>query len=250
MMKKIAIAFLALCLLALSLLLLVPSTWVVSEVAKKFPKVDYHSADSFWWNGRVNNVSLILRGYRLFIGDVEWQYNALPLLSKKVCASFTSVDETLQTEGQLCYHLDDGTVVLHQLGVRILAEEVAVISGVEVAGHFDGYFQNITLRDQVLVNVDGDIAWKKAQWHNGEKWVELGELLFSAITNGNKVIVQSTDVDGPIVIDVKTVVSQNNLRSIEGYVEVTTTTDPSLLDTLDFLTEEKRGRRYIVNKRF
>jgi hypothetical protein len=227
-----------------------PAKWVVDDATKNVANVAYTRANNFWWNGHVENANLVIRGYRVFIGDVRWQYVWSSIWSKNVCASFTSAHETLQTEGKVCYHLVDKVISFEQLSTRMLAEEVGVVSGLEIAGNFEGYFHEIIFHARNVANISGDIAWKKARWHNGEKWIDLGEMLFTVVGDRHDIVVHGTDVDSPITMDIDITLDQSVLRSITGYVEVTNATDPSLLSTLDFFAQDQQGPRYIFKQQF
>ncbi len=248
MIKKIALVLASLSVVGAIALLFVPSAWVVRELVKPLPAVQYHQAHGLWWQGYIRNASIIIRGYRLPVGRVRWQYRWSSLFSSKACIDFNSTEETLKTEGSLCYEFGQQTFVLQHLGVELLAEEFAAVSGLEVSGHFDAYFQTVRFSPQAIESIDGDIAWQKAQWHNGEKWVSLGELLFTLVNQSQQIVVQGSDVDAPIGMNLTAIFDQGRMTSLDGHIEVTATTDPSLLNTLDFFSKAKQGSRYIIRQ--
>jgi hypothetical protein len=249
-MKKIIKFLCPLILVSAVFFLLMPARWVVDDATKNISNIAYTRVNNFWWSGHVENANLVIRGYRVFIGDVKWQYIWSSILSKNLCARFVSVHETLQTEGKVCYHLVDKLVVLEQLSTRMLAEEVGAVSGLEIAGNFEGYFHKIILQARDVASISGDVAWKKARWHNGEKWIDLGEMLFTVVGDRHDIVVHGTDVDSPVKMDIDMTLNQAVLQSIIGYIEVTNATEPSLLSTLDFFAQEQQGRRYIFNQQF
>lgn len=230
---------------------LIPASWLGNKVTSAYSMFSYGTAERWWWNGRVKNASMVLRGYRVFIGDLHWQYEWLSIFSGIPCAQFYSHDALMQTEGYVCYSLLDNTIIVRDSHFLLSADEVAAVSGAEIIGHIDGYVEEVVVRDNSLALIQGNIVWNDAQWHNGEKWLSLGQILFAVTTDDNNIVVHSRDVssrdvNSPVMIDLTMLFQQQYIQSVTGSVSVNDTTDPSLRDTLHFLADKKQGQQYFV----
>lgn len=228
----------------------VPSSWLMNTLTSSYPMLSFKESEHAWWNGRVTGASIILRGYRVFIGSVNWRYEWLSIFSGTPCAQFYSYDVLIQTEGRVCYHLSSNSVIVRELDMRMSAEEISAVSGVEIIGNFDGYIDEVVVRHHAVSAVKGNVVWKDAHWHNGEKWLSLGEILLSASTVNNDIVVHSSDVDGPIMIDLIMLFQQQQIHSIKGSILVGKNTDSSLLETLDLFANDRNGREYVLNHSF
>ena len=246
-MKKIALIIL---LTVFMVGILIPSTWLMNTLTSYYPMLSFKEAERSWWNGRVNGVSMVIRGYRVFMGNVNWQYEWLSMFSGMPCAQFYSYDVLIQTEGRLCYHPSSDNVIVRELDILVSAEEISAVSGVEIIGNFDGYVDEVVVTNNNILAVKGNIVWKDAHWHNGEKWLSLGEILLSATTVNKEIIVRSSDVGGPMVIDLTLLFQQQQIQSIKGSILVDEKADPSLLDTLDLFANDRDGREYVLNHSF
>jgi hypothetical protein len=240
-------------LLIMSILLafyFIPASWVVKAFFPTYTHFSYDEINRAWWNGHIKKTSIILRGYRVLMGDVHWRYEWLSIFSGMPCVTFYSYDVLIQSAGRLCYQLDDGRMIIRDLDFSLSAEEVAAVAGVEVIGRFEGYVEEAVVYDDQVVLVQGNTVWKDAQWHNGEKWLSLGQLLLTATTENDSMAIHSRDVDGPITVDLTMFFQKQYLQSVIGSIHLNDTVDTSLRDTINLFTHEVQGQKYLVEYYF
>jgi hypothetical protein len=228
----------------------IPASWAVNQLSAKYSFFSYHGVNRFWWNAHIKKANVVLRGYRVFIGDIHWRYEWASIFSANTCVHFYSYDVLMQAEGRVCYDLVNNDFTIHDVDFFLSAEEVAAVSGVEVIGHFDGYIDEINVRNNEVALVQGNVVWKDAQWHNGEKWLSLGQILFTAMTNGEHIVVHGRDVDSPITVDLTALFKKQYIQSIVGSIDVSEASDASLRDSVDFFSSERKGQKYLVEHYF
>jgi hypothetical protein len=229
-----------------------PASWLFKTERFEALNVHFSHVDDYWWRAHMADVSVVVRGYRLLLGDIDWRYDFNSLVTLKYCAFFSTKAQWLRSEGKVCYDLTNSTVVLNAVNLNMAVDEIAAITGVEASGNFEGFFSRIVFHNGQLAAVNGDAAWKNTQWHNGEKWLVLGETLlaFATLEALNEITIQWLDIDSPISIDVTAVVQSQQLNRIYGYISPNSFRDKSLLDTLGLLSQDKQEGRYIFDAQF
>lgn len=248
-MKK-AINLVLLFLIVLVVVAVIPSSLVANRIMAERKDISIPQSSGFWWEGEAERVSLVLRGYRLFLGRVNWVWQPSQIFNGKLCVNFYSYDELLQTEGAFCYHQSSQQWQLSNTQMTISADEIAAISGVEIMGDFETFVSQLTIQGDEQLFIDSDTLWKNAQWYNGEKWLAIGEVLLTARTDKENIIIKSRDVDSPLIIDMAIKFEEKSLHSIDGYVQPKQRVDLSMLATLTLFSQKQVDNRYLFEYQF
>ncbi len=247
MIKLNRFIYIGLLLLILSLIItLLPASWVVKQLLVSPSKVQWSSVSGYWWQGKISQLQLTTRGYRLALGDVHWRYDWRSISEGKACVIFSQYSTNIQSDGQLCYEHDVNHIVFNKTSINVNAHELAQLMGVEVRGDLDGYLHYAQVSPAAIVAVDGDVAWQYAEIHNGEKWIGLQELLLTITTDvdSNRIEARIVDIDSPIIMDLVVAFTTNKMESIRGYIEPRSSVDASLSQTLEFFSQRQSGNRY------
>lgn len=228
----------------------IPSSLVADNIMTKNKNISIPNSTGFWWKGEAERVSIVLRGYRLFLGRVNWSWQPSQIFQGRLCKKFYSYDELLQTEGGFCYHYLSKQWQISDTQMIMYADEVAAISGVEIMGNFETFISQISVQNDRALFVDSDTLWKNAQWYNGEIWLDIGEVLLTARTDKDNIFINSHDVDSPLIIDIAITFQEQSLRSIKGYVQPKQRVDLSMLATLTLLSQQQIDNRYLFDYQF
>ncbi|MFT6102761.1 MAG: hypothetical protein ACJA2B_001204 [Candidatus Endobugula sp.] len=251
------VVLVAIILIVMVMLLPVNQLIPKKEHNNRIEKLTFTDISGYWWSGEITNIHVVHRGYRMYLGDVHWQYDWSTLLSARWCADINNVglERAITFNSRACYHWIDKRASIHQTALAVDAKVVSQLTGLEAKGQ---WLVNIsqaewlyTLSSLEVQNLYGEAVWKNAQWHNGEQWIKLGEILSTIDSKTASVFELNTiDVDGPLEIDIKTIVSQQQVTSIVGYVEPYAAITSSLSDSLSLTSSHTVGARYYYDYRW
>lgn len=248
--KKIMVTTSSIIILCVVSVSFIPMGFVIKPQKAVNQNISFSSINGYWWRGTVANVHVSHRGYDIPLGDVQWRYDWASLLSVTPCMSLvtTSTQISNGATGRICYSLADRQLMLVDILYFVDAITVSQVFGVEVQGVFVADIQQISVQESYLTSVKADVIWKNAKWHNGEKWFALGELLFAINTNVNKAIeVNVMDIASAFAIEIATTVRNQQIESIKGYIEPYDAIDVSLAESLDWVANNKIGKRYYID---
>ena len=178
-----AVTLVLIMLVVVAMLLPVSQLIPKEEINNRFKKLKLNDISGYWWRGKITNIYVDHRGYRMSLGDMHWQYDWSTLLTARWCVEMKNVglDRAITFDGQVCYHWLSKRVLMRQTGFSVDASVVSQLTGLETKGQWRGIISQAewtyTLSSLEMQNVYGEAVWENAQWHNGEQWIILGEIL-------------------------------------------------------------------------
>ena len=206
------------------------------------------------WSGQADRVSVVARGYRFPVGQLSWQLNLKRSSMLTPCFSIDVESESLQLSGLSCFNYFSKKTTVTDLHIQHMnAAPVAELAGVSIDGEFSGTFNKVVLQPPQSVAVNGNLLWQYAIIHNGEVWLELGDMTLSINTpapDNISVHWNSKQPYGQLKIDIQTQFKKNALAAVSGYLEPQANPTQSLLDTLDLISRSKQGNQYLVDYTF
>lgn len=257
MFKVIKIIFLILFSTAFLLVgssLFVPVSWLAKQDLIK--GVAPEQLQGYWWRGSLQNSSLRLQGHEVELELVSWDHDWRSLLSLQFCSFVVARGDQAGADGKACFEAPK-VINFEDVSLKFLAVELADITGLEIAGSFEAYAESMQIANQELIFLRADALWQFAQFHNGEKWIELGEIsiaLDKAMDDG-PLLTHWTSFSSPAVIDIKTYYEKNGSGKIAGFIEPDKLQDSSFIETLELFSQRRidqplKGARYIFNYQF
>lgn len=245
------------CAVIILLVVLIPSFWVIKKFTTDILPIQYSSIHGYWWAGRVKKSSLVLRGYRVSLGDISWKYDWNSFLSTQACFFIFAQSYDVQGSGQFCYPFLDDTSQINDFHFTIDAAEFSEVTGVSIDGFFEGHLQEVKITSSLVTFVKGNAFWKNAAFYNGGAWIDFKEWQLTINTSPeamkkstNMILVQVVDVNSLVEIDVIASFQDGKVKSISGYAQPRFSNDKNLMETLIFLSQKKQGERFIFDQNF
>jgi len=220
-------------------------------------KIRFSSVTGFWWRGVVNDLTVDYRAHRIDFGQLSWQVDWRTLLSSRWCIKgITSASkEAISTRFSACYRLFENDFQIIDTVINVNAKTLAQVSGVEIAGQWLVNIDSITIKNNRLVDIYGEAVWQRAQWHNGESWFALGDILSTFDTSQQSALmINTTDINGPLQVELTTLLftqqhqykQQNQQWKLKGFIEPYGQLPQSLTESLEFIASKIDGKRYYV----
>lgn len=257
-MRKLALwGIPAILIAAMIWLASLPAQWIVSRVQQQLPNLSIGHVDGYLWRGSVDDVEWVQRGYPLSLGKIQWRLDWMSFVVFKPCLIFSVDAEQRKGQGHLCIHPVSQKLIAHQLHGELPTTDIAEIFGIAVEGVVQIKLDGFTVADRQLEWIRGDLIWQSAQFHNGEKWLDIGNLLIALDSdpvskNISAHWLDMTDQQGfsPLDVDVDMQFNRGRLLLMQGSLRPLHTTDPSLQDTLALISQYQHGKTYFIERRF
>jgi hypothetical protein len=245
--KRIVIIGVILGAIVVVSLLLIPASKVLSDSLDKSKRVSFSAIKGYWWQGKVSDITVDYRGYRVYVGDLHWQYDWSSFLSTRWClqGENSASKDLISGHFRLCYLPLEHRVQIMDSAVAVDAKILAQVSGIEIQGQWLINISSAIVENSRLLDIYGEAVWARARWHNGESWFALGEILstFDA-SQSTGFEVNTTDIDGPLQVELTTTFSAQQEWAMIGFIEPYSTLPPSLIESLELLSSRAMGRRY------
>ena len=233
-------------------LIYLPAPWIVYKVQQQVPALSISQVNGSLLRGSAHNVEFIQRGYPLPLETIRWRLDWMSLVFFNPCFIFA---DQRQAQGHLCIHPISHAVVLHQVKGQLPVSDIAEIMGLAIEGNVQITLDGLTLKDQQLFWIRGDIVWQNAEFHNGEKWLSLGNLLIALDSEKESSHISAhwldmADAQGfsPLDVDIDMRFSQGRLASIQGSLKPLHTTGSSLEDTLNLIATYQEGKTFFIER--
>ncbi len=162
-----------------------PATWVFYAVQKAAPGLQVSGVSGSLWGGEAEYSQWVDKGHTVPLGKLQWELEALSLLSLSPCANFSALAQSQTIKGNACYSVLSGKVVAEEIDISLPVARVAPFFSVDLDGTVDAYIQKATWQNQQLGETELNFLWQRASLFNGNMWVPLGSIQGSATDDGN-----------------------------------------------------------------
>jgi hypothetical protein len=234
-----------------------PAAWIFTKVQQQVPQLSVNNTSGFLWHGSASDAEFTQRGYPLPLGNIQWHMDWMSFIFFKPCLIFTIDSEMSQVKGHLCIHPISQKIIIYQLQGQIPVTGIAEMFGVAIGGNVQMMLDRFILEDKQLSWVRGDLFWKSARFYNGEKWLDLGDILIALDGQSETKSISAHWLDmtneqgfSPLDIDVDMQFLHGRLVSIQGSLKPLHTTDATLQQTLELVTQYKEGRTFFIEQQF
>jgi hypothetical protein len=228
----------------------VPASTLLNEQLASDKRIGFSSITGYWWQGDVNDITFDYRGYRVDLGKLYWQWDWHTLPSSRWCirGANSASKDLISAHFRLCYLLFENRLEMLDTVVEIDAKTIAEVSGLEVAGQWLVTISSATAENNRWVDVYGEAVWKRAQWHNGEEWFVLGDILSTFDANQQSgIAINTTDIDGPLQVELTVMLSVQQEWTVSGFIEPYGKLPLSLADSLTLASTRVVEGRYHVD---
>jgi hypothetical protein len=245
--KRVIVISMVIVVVAIIGVLLLPAKSVLSGALLKHKRLSFSAITGYWWHGEVRGLSVDYRGYRIDLGQLHWRFDWQTLISARWCVdgANSASQESISTDFRLCYQLVESRFQIMNSVVEIDAKTLAKVSGLEVAGQWVVNISSATIVNNRLLDVYGEAVWTRAQWHNGESWFALGDVLSILDTSEPFALnVDVSDLDSPLQIELTTTFSPQQQWVVAGFIEPYGQLPSSLAESLELISSNVVGKRY------
>jgi hypothetical protein len=245
--KQLRAIFVLAVMLCVAGILLLPASTLLGDRLASNKRVSVSSITGYWWQGEMNDLAIDYRGYRVDVGRLRWQFDWLTLPSLRWCmqGANSASKALIKAQVRLCYLLLERRVQVVDTVIDFDAQTLAEISGLEVAGQWRVNIATATIGNNRLLDVYGEAIWRHAQWHNGEGWFVLGDILSTFdSTQQSTIEVNTTDIEGPLQMELTTVFSAQKEWAVTGFIEPYGKLPVSLAESLTLVSSRASGKRY------
>ncbi len=223
------------------------------------PDINADSVSVSLLSGKATNVAYTIRGYLLPIGNVIWQVDIASLFRLALCMRFYSDSEKTRASGRLCLNGLDKKMTIQSAIVSIAASEISEITGVMLEGYFQGKIDLFELHNVGIKKISGDIAWRNANFYNGERWLALGDIQLEVDSPEPSVVIvqwsdRKDDTLSPqqhipdIDIYMQTVFKNGRFFIAQGTINPVDRYDPALLYTLQLIATQQTDGSFIIDR--
>ena len=155
------------------------------------------------WNGRASLASLPRPEREYPLGQLSWKLKPFSLLALTPCAQVTTHLPGQQFDGEVC----SGTGGVMKLRNADISLPVALIQSklpVLIQGQLSTHINDMELRGDVLLKLDGKLTWNGAQVNTGTNWLDIGSHAAEFTDNGNNGIrARFFHLTGPVEVDLQ-----------------------------------------------
>jgi hypothetical protein len=228
-------------------ILLLPASSVLNDKLLKHKRLNFSAITGYWWYGEVKALSVDYRGYRIDLGQLHWRFDWQTLVSARWCVdgANSASQELINTRFRLCYQVLESRFQIIDSVVEIDAKTLANVSGLEIAGQWLVNISSATIVDNRLLDVSGKAVWTRAQWHNGESWFVLGDVLSIVDTNQASTInIDMIDIKSPLQIKLTMSFPPQQQWKMNGFIEPYDDLPVSLAESLMLMSSSVSGKRY------
>jgi general secretion pathway protein N len=212
-----------------------PATWGAWAVHKALPNVWLTGVSGTIWDGRAGNGAAMVGDQALPLENLRWQIQPWSLLSMRICANVNAEILSQPASGVFCGAPGDRLVARNvQLsGPMAVAAEAL---NIPLSGLTSLQLQTLRVKSQRIEELEGNLSWRDARWHNGESWVALGA--FAAKLSPNEqggVQAQIFDLDGPFTVDLVANLVLNQEPRVQGTVAAAPEAPEQIRSALEFV---------------
>jgi hypothetical protein len=248
--KRLIVISMAILVVSIIGILLLPANSVLSDALFKHKRLSFSAITGYWWHGEVEGLSVDYRGYRIDVGQLHWRFDWQTLASTNWCVdgANSASQELIDTHFRLCYQLVESRFQIIDSVIEIDAKTLAKVSGLEIAGQWVVNISSATIVDSRLLDVYGEAVWTRAQWHNGESWFALGDVLsILAASEPFAINIEVSDLNSPLQIELTTTFSPQQQWAVTGFIEPYAQLPTSLAESLELMSSNVAGKRYYFN---
>lgn len=152
------------------------------------------------WNGRASLASVRTAEQEYSLGQLSWSLRPLSLLTLSPCAQVTTRLPLQQFEGEICSGLG-GAMKVHKADVSL---PVALVQGkipVPLQGQLSVHIDELSLRENTLLKLKGNLTWNGARVNTGTNWLDIGSFAAEMNDNGNNgVSTKLFQLTGPVEV--------------------------------------------------
>jgi hypothetical protein len=245
--KQLRAVFVFIVILCVAGVSLLPASVLLDDQLASHKRVSVSSITGYWWQGEMNDLAVDYRGYRVDLGSLRWKFDWLTLPSLRWCiqGANSASKDWVKAQLRLCYLLLERRVQMVDTVIDVDAQTLAEVSGIEIAGQWRLHITTATIENNRLVGIYGEAIWRHAQWHNGERWFVLGDILSTFdSTQQSTIEVNTSDIDGPLQMELTTVFSAQQEWAVTGFIEPYGKLPVSLAESLALVSSRASGKRY------
>jgi general secretion pathway protein N len=238
--KILLVAVLGLYFLFL-LLAQAPAAWGVWALHRAVPDVRLTGVSGTIWDGRAVG-GTIAAGQKLVpVDDLRWQVNPWALMSLNACATVEAQVVNQPASGAVCAAPGN---VIHAHNVQLSAPMALVGDwfNVNVGGLASLQLQELRLKEQSVLELEGNLSWRDARWRDGERSYSLGAFAAKLTENPQGgVHADIFELDGPFKVDLSAdfVIGQEPV--VQGTVNPSPKAPAPIREAIQFVGEPIEG---------
>ncbi len=206
-----------------------------------------------FWHGRAALASINVDDRAHPMGWLDWEFKLLSVFTLKPCVHLKSALQAQEFEGDVC--VGGGLLRVQNADLSMPASLVQNRLPIPVDGELMAQIQQLDLRGNVLLKLDGKLKWVSAQVNNGASWMDLGNYGADLSDNGyNGVKAHVYQLGGPVDVNLNLELTAPSGGSVKGELAMTkdfveATKASGLLDMIaqEKETDDQGKTHYLVD---
>jgi general secretion pathway protein N len=168
------------------------------------------------WNGRASLASLPTPEREYSMGQLSWKLKPFSLLTLSPCAQVTTNLPGQQFAGEVCTSAS-GVMKLRNADISIPVALIQAKLPVLIQGQLSSHINEMELRGDVLLKLNGKLSWNGARVNTGANWLDIGSYAAEFTDNGNNGIrAKFFHLSGPVDVDLQVELLAPSGGSVSG----------------------------------
>ncbi len=212
-----------------------PATWGAWALHRAVPDVWLAGVNGTLWEGNASSGAAMVGDQALPLENLRWQLKPWSLLSLRLCADVQADILGQPASGIFCGAPGD-RLIARQVQLNAPMAVVAEALNVPLSGQVSLQLQVLKAKGQRIEELEGNLSWRDARWHNGESWVAVGA--FAAKLSPNEqggVAAQIFDLDGPFTVDLTANLALDQEPQVQGTVAAAPEAPEQIASALQFV---------------